>query len=97
VTFARSAPKQNDLAIWFAKSQKELEERINKVKSKIGKGGLWIAWPKKASDITSDLSQAAVRKVGLDAGLVDYKVCSIDKTWSGLKFAVRPRIRLNNV
>jgi CheY-like chemotaxis protein len=91
VTFVRDAPRQNDLAIWFAKSQKELEGRINQVKLKIGKGGLWIAWPKKASGITSDLSQPAVRKVGLDSGLVDYKVCSIDETWSGLKFAVRPR------
>ncbi len=89
--FVRDVPKQNDLAIWFVKSQKELEELIHRVKMQIGRGGLWIAWPKKASGITSDLSQAAVRKVGLDSGLVDYKVCSIDKTWSGLKFAIRPQ------
>jgi CheY-like chemotaxis protein len=90
VTFVRDAPKQNDLTIWFVKSRKELEGRINQAKSEIGKGGLWIAWPKKASGMASDLSQAAVRKVGLDSGLVDYKVCSIDETWSGLKFAFRP-------
>jgi len=90
VSFVRNAPKQNDLAIWFIKSQKELKGRINQVKLQIGKGGLWIAWPKKASGVTSDLSQAVVRKRGLASGLVDYKVCSIDKTWSGLKFALRP-------
>ena len=90
VSFSRNTPKHNDLAIWFVKSQKELERRIKKVKSQIGKGGLWIAWPKKASGVPSDLSQTAVRKIGLDSGLVDYKVCSIDKTWSGLKFALRP-------
>ena len=90
VSFVRTAPKQNDLAIWFVKSQKELEGHINQVKLLIGKGGLWIAWPKKASDVTSDLSQTVVRKKGLNSGLVDYKVCSIDKIWSGLKFALRP-------
>ena len=91
VSFVRNIPTQNDLAIWFVRSQKELEQHIDQVKLQVGKGGLWIAWPKKASGITSDLSQTAVRKKGLDSGLVDYKVCSIDKVWSGLKFAVRPQ------
>jgi CheY-like chemotaxis protein len=91
VSFVRKPPKKNDLAIWFVRSQKELEQRIDRVKPWIGKGGLWIAWPKKTSGVISDLSQTAVRKIGLDSGLVDYKVCSIDKTWSGLKFAVRPK------
>jgi hypothetical protein len=52
-------------------------------------GGLWIAWPKKASGAVSDLSQAMVRQAGLDAGLVDFKVCSMDATWSGLRFTRR--------
>jgi hypothetical protein len=90
VSFERDVPKQNDLAIWFVKSQKELEGHIKQVKLHTGKGGLWIAWPKKASGVTSDLSQTIVRKKGLASGLVDYKVCSIDKTWSGLKFTLRP-------
>ena len=54
-------------------------------------GGLWIVWPKKSSGVASDLTQAVVRKIGLAAGLVDYKVCSIDRTWSGLLFARRKR------
>jgi CheY-like chemotaxis protein len=91
VSFVRNAPNQNDLVIWFVQSQKELDQRINQVTLHVGKGGLWIAWPKKASGIASDLSQTVVRKKGLDSSLVDYKVCSIDKTWSGLKFAVRPK------
>ena len=91
VSFKRDAPEHSDLAIWFVKSRKELEQRIDKVKRHTGKGGLWIAWPKKTSGVPSDLSQTAVRKVGLDSGLVDYKVCAIDNTWSGLKFAVRPQ------
>ena len=90
VSFVRDEPRVNDLAIWFVRSQKDLERRLNQVKRQVGKGGLWIAWPKRASGVPSDLSQASVRKIGLDSGLVDYKVCSIDRTWSGLKFALRP-------
>ena len=57
----------------------------------IGKDGLWVIWPKKTSDTQSDLSQVIVRRIGMDAGLVDYKIASIDETWSGLRFAVKKR------
>jgi len=53
------------------------------------KGGLWIAWPKKTSGLVTDLTQIVVRSVGLASGLVDFKVCAIDKTWSGLRFTRR--------
>jgi hypothetical protein len=91
VTFARKSPGPNDLAIWFVNTKKDLDKDFDSVKSKVGKGGLWIAWPKKSSGAPSDLSQPIVRKKGLSSGLVDYKVCSIDKTWTGLKFALRPQ------
>src|SRR5438552_8728059 len=51
--------------------------------------GLWIAWPKKASGVATDLTENVIREVGLDAGLVDNKVCAIDDTWSGLRFVIR--------
>src|SRR4029079_5214458 len=51
------------------------------------KSALWIAWPKKASGVKTDLSENLVREFGLSAGWVDYKVCAIDETWSGLCFA----------
>ncbi len=54
---------------------------------------LWIAWPKKTSGVATDLSEDVVRKIGLDAGLVDVKVCAIDETWSGLKFVIRVKDR----
>jgi hypothetical protein len=53
------------------------------------KSALWIAWPKKASGVKTDLDGNNVREFGLDAGWVDYKVCAIDETWSGLCFARR--------
>ena len=54
-------------------------------------GSLWIAWQKKASGAGSDLTQSKVRRKGLDSGLVDYRICSIDGTWSGLRFAQRDK------
>ena len=78
-----------DLIIWFVRSAAELEESVTAMASAVRKGGVWIAWPKKTSGIESDLSQTAVRRIGLDNGLVDYKICAIDATWSGLKFSRR--------
>lgn len=77
------------ITIWFNRSREQLEGDIQSMVPYAERGGLWIAWPKKASGVRSDLSQTIVRKVGLDAGLVDFKVCSIDKTWSGLRFTRR--------
>jgi hypothetical protein len=52
-------------------------------------GGLWIVWPKRSSGVRTDLSEGAVRELGLESGLVDNKVCAIDDTWSGLRFVYR--------
>lgn len=52
-------------------------------------GGLWIAWPKRTSGVPTDLTGARVREIGLEAGLVDVKVCAIDDRWSGLRFVRR--------
>jgi hypothetical protein len=76
------------LAIWFVGTRKELAGRIAQVADAMG-DGLWIAWPKQASKLVTDLTGNVVRETGLTHGLVDYKVCAIDETWSGLKFARR--------
>lgn len=81
----------NNLMIWFVKSREVLEKRINKITGFVRKGGIWIVWPKMSSGISSDLTQTMVRRAGLRAGLVDYKVCAVDQTWAGLKFAVRKK------
>jgi hypothetical protein len=56
-------------------------------------GGLWVAWPKRGSGVATDLTETVVREFGLEAGLVDNKVCAIDATWSGLRFVWRLRDR----
>jgi len=74
-----------DLAIWFVTSQSALLKRIDAVAARAG-GNVWIAWPKKASGVRSDVTETVVRKAGLERGLVDYKIAAIDATWSGLRF-----------
>jgi hypothetical protein len=91
VTVRRRARGHVDLALWFVRSEADLRKRIEKIGAFIGEGYLWIVWPKKASKIKTDLSQVVVRKAGLDSGLVDFKICSVDTTWSGLCFTRRKR------
>jgi hypothetical protein len=56
-------------------------------------GGLWIAWPKRASGVPTDLTENVIRDLGLAAGLVDNKVCAVDQVWSGLRLVYRLRDR----
>jgi len=56
-------------------------------------GGFWIAWPKKASGVATDVSENAIRELALPTGLVDNKVCAIDATWSALRFVIRLALR----
>jgi len=78
-----------DLTIWFPRSLADLKRRVEGIGKRAGAAGLWIAWPKQASGMPTDLTQTAVRRAGLAVGLVDYKICAIDATWSALKFTRR--------
>lgn len=81
-----------DLTLWFIRSNEELLRELEDMVSYAGGGGLWIIWPKKSSGVKSDLSQQLVRAAGLDRGMVDYKICAIDKVWSGLRFTQRKAV-----
>jgi hypothetical protein len=79
-----------DVILFFTARRSELERRFLVLARALDPaGGLWIAWPKKDSEVKTDLDQAAVMDVGLATGLVDNKVCAIDETWSALRFVVR--------
>jgi len=83
-----------DLIVFFTTSRAELERRFEKLAGALAPAGaLWIAWPKKSSGVKSDLTEDALREVGLPLGLVDNKVCAIDDTWSGLRFVIRKENR----
>jgi hypothetical protein len=78
-----------DFIFLFAKSRAELElELLPAAKALAPAGMLWISWPKKSSGVATDLTEDAIRQSGLDAGLVDVKVCAVTGVWSGLKFVI---------
>lgn len=78
-----------DLTIWFVRSRKELTAGVARMVPRSEDAGLWIVWPKKASRLKTDVTQNDVRREGLAAGMVDFKICAIDDTWSGLRFTLR--------
>ena len=71
----------------LARRMPRLRERM------VPAAGLWIAWPKRASGVDTDLTEAVVRELALAHALVDNKVCAIDGTWSGLRLVIRLRDR----
>jgi hypothetical protein len=84
-----------DVVLVFRESRRALERTLERdiARTAPPAGRLWIAWPKKASGVVTDLSDNVVREVGLAAGVVDTKVCAIDATWSGLMFVRRLKDR----
>jgi len=88
---SRTPSLDADLVLWFVRSGQDLRQGMAQRASSLERGAMWIVWPKKTSRLTTDLSQQTVREAGLGAGLVDYKVCAVDETWSGLLFTRRKR------
>jgi hypothetical protein len=85
-----AARGEADVIVLFTRSAGDLKKAFGKARKDLHKdGGLWIAWPKKASGVVTDLNENLIREHGLASGLVDNKVCAIDETWSGLRFVVR--------
>jgi hypothetical protein len=94
VKFLKPSIKCRDLILVFVLSEQALAREFSKLAERITANGMiWIAWPKKSSGVTTDLSFECVQRIGLDAGLVDVKICAVDKTWSGLKFVYRLKDR----
>jgi len=95
VKFMRSTSKSLDLILFFVLSERVLARDFAKLAARLTSNGMiWIAWPKKSSGVTTDLTFERVQRIGLDAGLVDVKICAIDDTWSGLKFVYRLKDRV---
>lgn len=89
VRFSKQARGNCSLILWFVRKRSDLKSGITALVERSDYRNLWIIWPKKASGFKSDLSQQNVREAGLSSGLVDYKVCAVDHTWSGLLFTYR--------
>lgn len=83
-----------DLVVCFVTERRRLVARVPVLRRVIvPDGAAWIAWPKRASGVATDVTEDVVREVALPTGLVDVKVCAIDETWSGLKLVVRKELR----
>jgi hypothetical protein len=93
-TEARDSRGPLDFAMVFAKTQTELKKHFPRAAKQLAPAGmLWVSWPKKSSGVATDLTENDVRRIGLEAGLVDVKVCAVTEIWSGLKFVIRLKDR----
>jgi hypothetical protein len=80
--------------VGFFMRRSELERRFVALAAALEPdGGLWIAWPKRSSGVTTDLTEDVVREIAIANRMVDNKVCAIDDTWSGLRLVYRLRDR----
>jgi hypothetical protein len=87
---AREVRGKANVVLLFARNQAELDRRFAGALARLDDPGrLWIAWPKRASGLQTDLGEVQVRGYGMGRGLVDYKVAALDAIWSGLCFARR--------
>jgi hypothetical protein len=83
-----------DFVHLFTKEKTDLEKRFPGLMKTLTPAGMfWVSWPKGASKLKTDLNENVVRAIGLEAGLVDVKVCAVDDVWSGLKFVRRLKDR----
>lgn len=88
VKFTARPETDADLFLCFARSERELQAHLLALTA-IDRQTAWLMWPKKASGVASDLDGNVVRNSGLASGFVDFKVCSVDDTWSALAFKRR--------
>ena len=83
-----------DVIVFFTVEQAELAGRLSELRARMAPAaGLWIAWPKRASRVPTDMTEDVIREIALPTGLVDNKVCAIDEVWSGLRLVVRRELR----
>ena len=83
-----------DVIVSFHTARANLERRVpTLMRAMHVDAGLWVAWPKRASGMATDITEDVVRAVCLPTGLVDVKVCAIDETWSGLRLCLRKELR----
>jgi hypothetical protein len=90
VSVARRARGSADVIVAFFTRRAELARRLPALRERMDPAaGLWIAWPKRASGVETDVTEDVVRELALSNALVDNKVCAIDSTWSGLRLVIR--------
>jgi hypothetical protein len=90
-----AADVPTDVIVLFVTERHELQARLDEVRCGMAQnGGFWVAWPKRASKVPTDMTEDVVREVALPTGLVDNKVCAINEIWSGLRLVIRRENRI---
>ena len=85
-----SGKTKHDVIVVFVTEKVALAKQLTRLVTALEQnGGLWVAWPKKASGVATDMTEDRVRELALPRGLVDNKVCAIDEVWSGLRCVIR--------
>ncbi len=86
--------RELDVIVFFTTSRAEFEAELGALRERMAPAcGLWIAWPKRAARVPTDMTEHVVRDVALPTGLVDNKVCAIDQVWTGLRLVIRRELR----
>ncbi len=89
LTILKDKKTKKNLIHYFTKSAADLRKDIVALRNEIEPNGMiWISWPKKASKITTDITEDTIRELALTNGLVDIKVCAVNEVWSGLKLVI---------
>ena len=94
VGFARAPSGAIDVAQVFCTKRAQLVQALKRFRKTLRPdAAVWISWPKRAAKVPTDITEDVVRELLLPSGWVDNKVCAIDDTWSGLRFALRRELR----
>ena len=94
LTFVADPDEGIDAAHVFATEHAVLEARLNSLRRQIAPDGqVWVSWPKKASRVSTTITEDVIRELALPLGFVDIKVCAVSDVWSGLKLVVRKELR----
>jgi hypothetical protein len=90
VTLVSSIMPSVEAAHLFLTKRAALEVQLRLLRGRLAQSGfIWVSWPKKASKVTTDITEDAIRELALPMGYVDIKVCSVSEVWSGLKLVIR--------
>ena len=94
VRFEARVSATTDVVHLFADRRADLRVLLGRLRDRLAPAAsVWVSWPKKASKVTTDITEDTIREIALPLGFVDVKVCAVSEVWSGLKLVIRKELR----
>ena len=94
VRFEARVSAATDVVHLFVDRRTDLQALLDSLRDRIAPAAaVWVSWPKKASKVTTDVTEDTIREIALPLGFVDVKVCAVSEVWSGLKLVIRKELR----